>query len=173
MRLKAGELCSAADFAALPEDWRGEYLWVDSAVLDSNPDCEKLRKFTAEKVRVIIHDLASPAMTRLIPAEDRKLQLEFQSFLLKRCEKLLSLGIREFSLSCDWERAAANPEFCVQLKKLLRSCFGILEYNHLTLWLNICLPADERWLVQFQQDLLYPHVKLVFWEPESSEKPEF
>ena len=169
MKCEPLKSCSREEFETLPGDYSGALL-VDSAVLESAENCEKIRKRTAANQRIIIQDLASPTMTRLIPAESRKLQLEFQSFIFQRCEKLSALGVKEFSLVFDFKRAAADPDFYRQLKIVLRSCFGILENNHLTLLLTVYAAAEEqpgeKWFTQFRQDLLYPRIGFLVFAPE-------
>ena len=55
--------CSAAD------EWLGEGLLLESSILASPADCDRIRKAVAEDKVVVIRDLASPTMTRLIPQE--------------------------------------------------------------------------------------------------------
>ena len=148
--------CSAAD------EWQGEGLLLESSILASPADRDRIRQAVAEDKVVVIRDLAAPTMTRLIPQESEKIRLGFQTFLAERCEAVAALGISEFSLSFDLERAAEDAEFCKELKQILQSISGILMQFGLRLLLTAHLPsegaADGRWLAQFRQDLLLPEV---------------
>ncbi|MBQ8756417.1 MAG: hypothetical protein IJZ19_15430 [Lentisphaeria bacterium] len=155
-------LFSAEEFLLLNADWQGGGILLESSVLDFAVARDRIREFCRAEMPVIIQDLAAPETARFIPEDSPKLQLEFQSFLLKRCELIAQLGVQEFSLSFHLERAAEDAEFCRSLRRVLGSLWGVLEQYQLRLLLTAHLPAqgaaDASWLAQFRQDLLYPNV---------------
>ena len=153
---------STEEFLLSAADWQGEGILLESSALDSAAACDRSREFIQAGIPVIIRDLAAPVTVRSIPEDSMKQQANFQRFLQERCKMISALGIGEFSLSFNLERAAENAVFCHALRRFLGSLWGILEQYRLRLLLTAHLPsessADAVWLAQFRQDLLYPHV---------------
>ena len=144
------------------DEWSGEALLLESSVLDSPENCDRILRSIADNTFIVIQDLVSPTITRFIPLEDEKIRIGFQTCFAERSKKAAELGITEFSLSFDLERAAEDAEFCDALKVVLQSVAGILSQFRMRLLLTAHLPsdgaADGAWLAQFRQDLLLPNV---------------
>lgn len=131
-----------AAFARLPERLPEPLtaLSVPGEFLESAELRRALNRVRLNGVGIVISELASGALTRLVPDESEAVRFEFYRMATERFRRAASLGIREIGIGFDLERALCDAGFYEKLWLLLRGLLGTAAGFSLRLRLPVRLP---------------------------------
>lgn len=157
---------SIRQLVELPELKRADFLELPSSCVQS-PDFV-LPKFWQSRVFRISSRSEARTFSAMIGA-GRKMAVDFCRLFGRRCEDCSELGIKEITLTVDWESLMNDPAYADMLREILRCCYGIVEKYRLTAVLELRIPGliagMPKDFLRFRNSLLFPVRTLVDLHP--------
>lgn len=105
------------------------------------------------------------------------IKLEYFRMFSGCCADFSRWGAKEITLCVDWEAAFSDTDYAVNLREILRCCFGITEKYRLKPVLELRIPGsavlDPAQFIKFRNSLLIPVRTLVDLHPHEPGALEF
>ena len=165
---------SNRQLAELPELKRADFLELPSSCVQA-PDFILPKAWQPRVFRV-----SSRSESRIFSAmigSGTKMAVDFCRLFSRRCEDCAALGVREITLTVDWENLMTDPVYADRLREILRCCFGIVEKYRMTAVLELRIPGliagTPNEFLRFRNSLLFPVRTLVDLHPHEPGALEF
>ena len=99
----------------------------------------------------------------------RGVKMEFYRLFARNCEEYTSIGIREITMTVDWETVTNDDLYADKMREVLRCCYGIMFEHRLTAVLELRIPgfisSQPLEFLKFRDSLLFPIRTLVDFHP--------
>lgn len=157
---------SVRQLTELPELERADFLELPSSCVQA-PDFILPKAWQSRVFRISSRSEAR-TFSAMIGA-GRKMAVDFCRLFARRCEDCAALGVKEITLTVDWESLMNDADYADKLREILRCCYGIVEKYHLTAVLELRIPGFIAGMphdfLRFRNSLLFPVRTLVDLHP--------
>ena len=99
----------------------------------------------------------------------RGVMMEFYRMFSRYCEENAAFGVKEITLTVDWETVVNDDVYAAELREVLRCCYGIIARNRQSAILEMRIPGfissmPEKF-IHFRNSRLFPVRTLIDFHP--------